>query len=636
MITQETIAKIIDAARVYEVVSDYVQLRRKSANYTGNCPFHNEKTPSFVVSPAKNIYKCFGCGKAGGPVQFLMEHDKLTYVEALRQLAARYNIEVIDKVQTDDERQKTQEKDSLYIVNEFAQTHYEQALHDTEVGRLIAKSYFVERGISEATMRLFHLGWADAAYDSLYAAAKLKSYQPELLAKVGLIGHNLEQSRDFFRERVIYPIHALSGKIVGFAGRLIKKNDAAPKYLNSPETEIYNKSQTLYGIHLAKQALVKENSCLLVEGYMDVISLVQHGINNVVASSGTSLTVEQVRLIKRYTPNIVILFDGDNAGIKAAQRGLELILEEDMNVKILLFDANDDPDSFIQRNGTVALQEHIQKNAQDFILFKTQLQASAIVDDPLKKVELLKDIVGSIAKIPDAMKRSVYIQQCAQLLKMDEGILLNETNLARKGVLKQKFAPNSAANDDLEQLRLSHVEQAVRQHEQASSLHIIEKQLIRLMIESGAKVFNEQQTIKEAIVDQLNEQEFENESTTYLFEYLKQQHTDTPADLTYYINHEDKKITDYVIDMFTDNYELSESWKLFDIYVITPDDNYKEDAKTIIQYFQLRKIESLITQKQQELKSTTDEDKVTELLTELNLLNNYRTLLANERKIIVS
>jgi DNA primase len=634
MITQDTIARIVDAARIYEVVSDYLPLRRKSANYTGNCPFHNEKTPSFVVSPVKNIYKCFGCGKAGGPVQFVMEHDKLTYVEALRHLAKRYNIDVVETQQTAEEKIKTQEKESLFIVNEFALEYYEEALHNTEHGRLLAKSYFVERGISEETMRLFHLGYASDVADSLYQKMKLKGYNVELMAKVGLISQNTERPRDFFRERVIYPIHSLSGKVVAFAGRLNKKNDNAPKYLNSPETEIYNKSQTLYGLHLAKQAIAKEDVCLLVEGYMDVISLMQHGIKNVVASSGTSLTVEQVRLIKRYTQNIVILYDGDNAGVKAAQRGLELILEEDMNVKILLFDADDDPDSYVQRNGTAALQNHIETNAQDFIYFKTQLQAEAIKKEPLKKVELLKDIVNSIAKIPDALKRSVYTQQCASLLKIDEAVLLNEINKARKSNVKQRFAPTplpSIEPDEPENNAENKDDSSTN-----SAVQLLEKQLIRLMIESGNKTFNDEQSINEAIIEQLTDQGFESESTEYLFAYLKSQNGLITSDLSYYINHEDKKIADLVISLFMDNYELSENWKTFDIFPIKPEENYKEDAKTIIYYFQLRKIESLIKENMNKLKVATDETEIMELQIYINELSNFRKIIASQRSIAVS
>jgi DNA primase len=422
--------------------------------------------------------------------------------------------------------------------------------------------------------------------------------------------------------------------VVAFAGRLIKKNDNAPKYLNSPETEIYNKSQTLYGLHLAKQAIAKEDVCLLVEGYMDVISLMQHGIKNVVASSGTSLTVEQVRLIKRYTQNIVILYDGDNAGVKAAQRGLELILEEDMNVKILLFDADDDPDSYVQRNGTAALQNHIETNAQDFIYFKTQLQAEAIKKEPLKKVELLKDIVNSIAKIPDALKRSVYTQQCASLLKIDEAVLLNEINKARKSNVKQRFAPTplpSIEPDEPENNAENKDDSSTN-----SAVQLLEKQLIRLMIESGNKTFNDEQSINEAIIEQLTDQGFESESTEYLFAYLKSQNGLITSDLSYYINHEDKKIADLVISLFMDNYELSENWKTFDIFPIKPEENYKEDAKTIIYYFQLRKIESLIKENMNKLKVATDETEIMELQIYINELSNFRKIIASQRSIAVS
>ena len=425
MITQKTIGEIFETAKIEEVVGDFVNLRRRGVNMIGLCPFHNEKTPSFTVSPNKGIYKCFGCGKGGNSVNFMMEHEQFSYPEALRYLAKKYGIKVDEKQLTPEQDLERQRKDSLFIINDFAVDYYHKNLMSSDIGKSVGLSYFKQRGFREDTIKKFQLGFAFDKNDHLTLTMVNKGYNLDLLKEVGLTS---KYGRDFFRNRVQFPIHNLSGKVIGFGGRILVTDKKQPKYLNSPETDIYNKSRVLYGIYFAKKAIRKEDNCFLVEGYTDVISLSQAGIENVVSSSGTSLTVGQIQLIKRNTPNITILYDGDAAGIKAALRGLDLVLEQDMNVKVVLLPEGEDPDSFVQSVGTEQFKKYIKEKSADFILFKTNLLLAETANDPIKRAALIKDIVGSIARIPDPIKRSVYVRECASLMEISEQILVDEAN----------------------------------------------------------------------------------------------------------------------------------------------------------------------------------------------------------------
>lgn len=427
MITQKTIGEIFETAKIEEVVGDFVNLKRRGVNMIGLCPFHNEKTPSFTVSPNKGIYKCFGCGKGGNSVNFVMEHEQFSYPEALKYLAKKYGIKIEEKQLTPEQDLERQRKDSLFIINDFAVDYYHKNLMNSDIGKSVGLSYFKQRGFREETIKKFQLGFAFEKNDHLTLTMVNKGYNIDLLKTVGLTS---KYGRDFFRNRVQFPIHNLSGKVIGFGGRILVNDKKQPKYLNSPETEIYNKSRVLYGIYFAKKAIRQEDNCFLVEGYTDVISLNQAGIENVVSSSGTSLTVGQIQLIKRNTNNITILYDGDAAGIKAALRGLDLVLEQDMNVKVVLLPEGEDPDSFVQSVGTEQFKEYIKEKSADFILFKTNLLLEETANDPIKRAALIKDIVESIARIPDPIKRSVYVRECAGLMEISEQILVDEANKA--------------------------------------------------------------------------------------------------------------------------------------------------------------------------------------------------------------
>jgi DNA primase len=435
MIEQKTIAEIFETAKIDEVVGDFVNLRRRGVNMIGLCPFHNEKSPSFTVSPAKGIYKCFGCGKGGNSVNFIMEHEQASYPDALRFLAKKYGIKIEEKVLTPEQDMERQRVDSLFILNEYAVNYYHDNLMNDDVGKSVGLSYFKERGFRKDIIEKFQLGFAFDKNDHLTLNMVNKGYKLELLKSVGL---TTQYGRDFFRNRVLFPIHSLSGKVLGFGGRILVTDKKQPKYLNTSETEIYNKSKVLYGIYFAKKAIRQEDDCFLVEGYTDVISLHQAGIENVVASSGTSLTVGQIQLIKRYTPNITILYDGDAAGIKAALRGLDLVLEQDMNVKVVLLPEGEDPDSFVQSVGTKQFKEYIAENAADFILFKTNLILEETKNDPIKRATLIKDIIESIARIPDPIKRSVFVRECANLMEMSEQILIDEANKAMMRLMENQ------------------------------------------------------------------------------------------------------------------------------------------------------------------------------------------------------
>ncbi|MBL7805152.1 MAG: DNA primase, partial [Saprospiraceae bacterium] len=399
MITAKTVREILDAVRIEEVIEDFVSLRRRGVNLIGLCPFHHEKTPSFNVNPTRNIFKCFGCGKAGDAVTFLREHEQFSYPEALRWLAKKYNIEIEEVELTPEQRAADQMAESLYIVNDFALKHFQEQLFDTDEGKSVALQYFRQRGLREETIRTFGLGYAPDLRDLLLQRARATGHSVELLKKTGL--SSADGARDFFRGRVMFAIHNLSGKVAAFAGRTMSNDKTVPKYINSPETEIYVKNKTLYGAYQAKKAIRQQDECILVEGYMDVISLYQAGIENVVASSGTSLTEGQLNLIRRNTNNLKILYDGDPAGIKAALRGLDLALEQDLNVRIVLLPEGEDPDSYVQKVGSEAFLEYVAREAKDFILFKTRLLLEDTKGDPIKKSSLVKDIVASIARIPD-------------------------------------------------------------------------------------------------------------------------------------------------------------------------------------------------------------------------------------------
>ena len=432
MINQPTIDRILDAANIVDVVSEFVTLRKRGINYVGLCPFHTDKTPSFYVSPAKNICKCFACGEGGTAVHFIMKHEQLNYFDALRYLAKKYNIEIQERELTDKEKQRKSDRESMLIVNSWAQQYFTTQLYEHVEGKTVGLRYFAERGFREDTIRKFQLGYSLDKRDALYKEATKNGYKKEFLEKTGLvIAYDNGGVNDRFRGRVIFPVHTLSGKVVAFGGRVLKKDEKTAKYVNSPESEIYHKSNELYGIYFAKQAIVKEDRCFLVEGYTDVISMHQAGIENVVASSGTALTQGQIRLIHRFTSNITVLYDGDAAGIKAALRGIDLLLEDGMNVKVVLLPDGEDPDSFARKHNASQFSEFIKQSETDFIRFKTRLLLDDAGTDPIKRSALITDIIRTVAIIPDNIARSIYIRECSAMMEIDEQVLLNEVNKIR-------------------------------------------------------------------------------------------------------------------------------------------------------------------------------------------------------------
>ena len=608
MISNKSIQEVIDTAKIEEVVGDFVSLRRRGANMIGLCPFHNEKTPSFSVSPTKNIYKCFGCGRGGNAVQFVMEHENFTFLEAIRHLAQRYNIELEETETSQEAIQEKQLADSLYIINEYAKTFYQSQLFDTDRGRSVGLGYFKQRGFSENTIEKFGLGYASEKRDALTLKALNDGYNIELLRKLGL---TTSYDTDFFRDRVMFTIHNLSGKAVAFAGRILQKDAKAPKYINSPETDIYNKSKTLYGIYFAKKAIRQEDECILVEGYTDVITLHQAGIENVVASSGTSLTSEQIQLIKRHTPNIKILYDGDFAGIKAALRGLDMALEQDLNVKVVLLPEGEDPDSYLDKIGATAFQTYITEQAQDFITFKISLLLKDIGNDPVKKAGLVKDIVETIGKIPDPVKRSFFIQSCAKLMQIEEQILVSETNKVLAQRLKkqqQKQAASPIAQEDAAG-SLQEAGAAVQSEKiETSDAQIIgdefqERDIVRILIAAGSEWYDEEEqiSIAEFILSNIEDVLEEFDNAFYLGiakEVLRALLDKTPITLDYFLHHNDQKTKSFAIDltMSADTHLNYYDKKLWDdkfqkpIQQKLPSANFSEDSVQALMRFKLRKV----------------------------------------------
>ena len=439
MIDQPTIDRILDAANIVDVVSEFVTLRKRGVNYVGLCPFHDDKSPSFYVSPAKNICKCFACGEGGTAVHFIMKHEQLGYFDALRFLAKKYNIEIQERELSDEEKRVRSDRESMFIVNAWAQQYFSQMLHEHVEGKTVGMRYFIERGFREDTIRKFQLGYSLDQRDALYQQALRKGYKKEYLEKTGLvIAYENGNVNDRFRGRVIFPVHSLSGKVVAFGGRVLKKDEKTAKYVNSPESPIYHKSNELYGIYFAKQAIVKADRCYLVEGYTDVISMHQSGVENVVASSGTALTHGQIRLIHRFTNNITVLYDGDAAGIKAAIRGIDLLLDEGMNVKVVLLPDGEDPDSFARSHSATEFTEFIRQHETDFIRFKTKLLLADAGNDPVKRAALIGDIIRTIAIVPDDITRTIYIRECSAMMEIDEQVVLNQVNKQRLSKNEQK------------------------------------------------------------------------------------------------------------------------------------------------------------------------------------------------------
>jgi len=643
LIPQETIANILATARIEEVVGDFVMLKRRGVNYLGLCPFHNEKTPSFTVSPTKGIFKCFGCGKAGNTVNFLIEHEHFTYPEALRFLAKRYHIEIEEEEQTAEQIQEQNEKETLFLLNQFAQQTFITNLFETGEGKAIGLTYLKEREFTEETIKKFGLGYALQGWDDFSNYAIRQGYKAEYLVKTGLSVQKESRLIDRFHGRVIFPIQSASGRIAGFGGRILTGDKNVAKYLNSPESEIYNKSKSLYGIYFAKNALISKNNCFLVEGYTDVISLHQCGIENVVASSGTSLTQEQVRLIQRYTSNITILYDGDPAGIKASMRGIDMILEQGMNVKIVLFPEGEDPDSYARKNRVAEVEAFISKNAVNFILFKTRLLLEETLGDPIKKAALIKEIIETIALIPDGISRSIYIKECSSTLGVPEQTLVNELNRSLRKKFSRKFQGEPGIEiPDISTEWAPAPKQAVYDFNSSESY---EKEIIRLLILYSHEdlVFeqeNEDKEIEEfqvpvsvyVIRDILNDELlFENPVCQKIFNEMVGFHDNNNLPgKDYFLHHTDPEISTFAIGLSMDPYDLSKNWKENKIYVNHEHERLKDMVIAALLGFKAKKIERMLEDHQKALKEPQPEEDLMILLEKLRRLKT-KSMEINEK-----
>ncbi len=603
MITNQTKQLILEAARIEEVVGDFVSLKKRGSNLLGLCPFHNEKTPSFTVSPAKGFYKCFGCGKAGDSVTFIMEHEHLTFPESLRYLANKYHIEVEETAPSPEMIEEQSIRESLFIVSAFAQRFYSEQLWESETGKAIGLTYFRERGFTDAIINKFQLGYSPDLWTSMGTAALGAGYKMEFLEKTGLIINQDGKQYDRFRGRVMFPIHNVTGRVIGFGARILKTDPKSPKYLNSPETDIYQKSKILYGISFAKKEIIQQDLCYLVEGYTDVISFHQTGIENVVASSGTSLTVEQIRLISRYSKNVTVLYDGDPAGIKASLRGIDLILEEGLNVRVVLFPDGEDPDSFSRKISTVELKDFLQKNAVDFISFKTKLLLEEAANDPIKKAALIKDIVSTVAKVPDAISRSAYTRQTAMLMETSEQILVQEINkLLRQSVKKQYNDSNEVAS--LPENELEHAEHQDDISEEFNTLKQ-EEEIIRILLIYSDKPFAVPDPngetpdavqvmpvcrfiIHELLTDGIH---FTDEKLAGLLaEFTALDEQEKQYEQQPFIQQLSSELKPVAISILTPAHELSPNWEAHHIIVKTEQQNFNKAVMDPVMYLKKKQV----------------------------------------------
>lgn len=647
MIPRDTIMNIIDAARIEEVVGEFVSLKKRGANLIGVCPFHKEKTPSFIVSPAKGIFKCFGCGKAGDSVRFIMEHEHYSYPEALRFLAQKYGIIIEEKEQSPEEIVAQNERERMFNINSFAQQYFSDTMKNHDEGLAIGMSYFRERGFRDAIINKFQLGYCLNQRDAFIQHALKNGYSKELLLKIGLASGNEERMYDKYQGRVIFPIHNLTGKVIGFGARFLGSDKTKAKYLNSPESEIYNKSQTLYGIYFAKNEISRLDNCILVEGYADVLSMHQAGIENTVASSGTSLTTEQIRMISRYTKNVTMLYDGDNAGIHAALRGTDMILEEGMNVRIVVLPPDEDPDSFVQKNPIEEVRAYIDNNATDFISFKTKLLLKDAANDPIKRAEVLKDIVKSISLIPDAIYRASYVRECSRLMEMPEQSLTNELNK----LLRAKFRKNN--NIEPEQ---DIVHEEIKSEPQTPIEDVLplgyyqERELVRLLMMYGNKDITLDDvdengnpvlykiSVASFIIDDLKNDDllFKNEIHNIIFNIFdKALDEDDIPDEHYFVSHEDTRIAELAANLLSTPYKL-DNWSEKEINVKVEEDVLQKSVVTSLLRFKDMIIDDKRNDLIKELMETHDVDDQMILLAKKKRLDDLRIKINRELGIVIA
>lgn len=643
MIDQATVERIFETANIVDVISDFVQLKRRGTNYIGLCPFHNEKTPSFNVSLSKGIYKCFGCGKGGNVVQFVMEHEHMSYPEALKYIAAKYNIPIQEETPSDEEIQQRNTRESLTIVNEFAKKYFQKYLTENDRGRAIGLTYFRERGFTDQMIEKFNLGFCPEGKDKFTSDAIGKGYKIEFLVQTGLSIVRENWRVDRFSGRIMFPIHSISGRVIGFGGRTLSTDKKTAKYLNSPESEVYHKSKIVYGIFQAKREIVHKDNCFLVEGYTDVISLHQKGIENVVASSGTSLTEDQIRLIKRFTQNVTILYDGDSAGIKASLRGIDMILEQNMNVRVVLFPDGEDPDSFAKKNSPEELSKYIESAQQDFIHFKTELLLQDAEGDPIRRAELISNIVRSIGVIDDRIKQSIYIKSCSKLLDIGEDILYSELQKIRK----KRFEDSQRKNAQKQLHKKESIIPVLPAHVSNVYMEEHEKEIIRLLLLYGNNVLFKKENgteihVAEYIINDIRNDELEFQNLVYnnLFETAdKLLLSGKVLDKQIFIHNSDNEIAKISAELCTSRYDLDPFWEKNGNHVEKEEDKLVTLVPNVIIQYKRKILEKALSQKCDEImkidEAKGNDDVIIKLQTEIQEIQESIKGLAQINGVVI-
>ena len=650
MIDKATVDRIYAAANIVDVISDFVTLKKKGVNYQACCPFHNEKTPSFVVSPSKGVFKCFGSGKGGNAGTFVMEHENMTYPEALKYVAKKYGIEVNEHELLPEEQRRNDDRESMMVVSSYAADYFVRMLHETPEGQNIGIGYFRERGFSDATIKRFGLGYCTEVRDAFTRQALSDGYKEEFLIRTGLtIKRENGGYYDRFCGRVIFPIHSISGRVIAFGARTMRTDKKTAKYLNSPESEIYHKSDVLYGFYFAKRAITQQDCCILVEGYTDVISMHQAGIENVVASSGTSLTQGQIRMIARFSRNITIIYDGDSAGIKASLRGIDMVLKEGMNVRTVLLPDGEDPDSFARSHNASQVQDYILTHEEDFISFKIRLLMKEADGDPIKRAALISDIVQSISVIPDAITRSVYARECSRQMEVDENILLREIAMKRVGHKAGPEAKEFIRKQEI--IQRKQAEEAAYtplQLEAGSSIDELEHELIKYLLKYGTQNFeytegkkSTELNVAEVIISNLDQNGITMKNPTFrkiYEEYKSMREAQEPIEINHFINHPDPEVCNVVVDLLTydENYPISKLWKRFDIVVESEQDRLPTALPRAVILYKSKVIDDIIAELRLRLNDTSlSEEEQIEITQQISILNQERTSISKKLERLI-
>lgn len=669
MIDQETIQRIMDAARIEEVIGDFVSLKKRGANHIGCCPFHNEKTPSFYVSPSKGIFKCFGCGEAGDVVAFLKKHEHYTYPEALQYLARKYNIEIHEEEMTPEQQQRQNERDALFHVSEFAQKYFADLLFNDEMGRAVGLSYFHQRGMSDEIIKRFGLGYCLDEWSNFTDHALKNGYSETVLEKTGLTIVKEESGKryDRFRGRVMFPIYSISGRVLGFSGRVLSSEKQAAKYVNSPDSDIYNKSRILYGLYQARAAIAKAGKCYLVEGNVDVVSMHQSGVENTVASCGTSLTTEQIRLIKRYTNNVTVLYDGDSAGIKAALRAVDLLFTEGMHVRLVLFPDGEDPDSYAQKYGSTALQDYLAQHEDNFIMFKTRVLLDGVKDDPIRRAELISDTAHSIALVSDMLERAEYIRQCAFLLHVSEDVLgsavakaaatarqkaYEEAQRAQSG--ERQTAPEEGAPAPAETPAAASESHPIMAgnapNTGKNALPEAERHLVKLLLDYGNhKVLQEavdsegHRQVSENTVAEIIVSELQRDNLTMVHPLCQRVYEQCAlmldmthqVDTSRFLNSSDEQLRVFAVTLMMDTYSLSDTWRSKGVFIPKIEDNLLQDLTESIYAFKSGRLAQMTAELREQLRTATA-DEQNELLFQIQQYNTVMRQLQQARNIVIA